>query len=70
MIIFASDTMDYPVGQDCNDILKDLGSQIPTCLKFLQPTIEYLRKNKSKKLDTAWSIQKKPQTKGDKYDYI
>jgi transposase len=58
MAIFASDTIDYNVGQDCKRLLQEISGEEPECLNFAQPTVEYLRKKKKKKLDTAWIAKK------------
>jgi len=58
MIIFASDNAKFPIGADCKDIMKVIGGQNPKQLNFSQPTVEYLRKNNNKKIDTAWVISK------------
>lgn len=58
MVIFASNWGNCQVGDDCARIMKEVSGLDVECVKFFQPTLEYLRKTGAKKVETAWIIRK------------
>lgn len=57
-IIFASNCGKNPVGDSCNQIMAEITGNEVRKVNFLLPSVEYLRKNLSKRSDTAWIVQK------------
>jgi len=58
MIIFASNWGKNPVGDSCHDIMQELTGNDICQTKFILPSVEYLRKNPSKRYDTVWIAKK------------
>ena len=58
MILFASDFAKHPVGTDCSRIMGDIFGEQPKCIKFVVPSVEYMRKTGVKKFETAWIATK------------
>lgn len=58
MIIFASNWNKNPVGDSCCKIMEELSGHNVKQVKFILPSVEYLRKNPTKRYDTAWIVQK------------
>lgn len=58
MIIFASNYDKYSLGNDCRDLLSEIGGKNVKCLRFSIPSLEYFRSKGIKKCDTAWVIEK------------
>jgi transposase/SAM-dependent methyltransferase len=54
MVIFASNTQAYPVGDDCCRLLSAVFGATPEMVNFLVPSLEYNRQATSRKTEVAW----------------
>lgn len=61
MILFASDFTGHPVGTDCSEVMTEVFGKAPSCLKFVVPSVEYMRKPGVKKFETVWIATKTQQ---------